>query len=131
MYTTAQQARQDHFLPDRRSKIKNEVCMPILAILVLLLAQGIPALGLPASGIRVAAMALQDASQDRVSASMVSITQTDAAGRYRLEDIPPGRYYIVAGRVDLPTFYPGVLEMTAAREILITPDSSLQVWILR
>jgi hypothetical protein len=41
------------------------------------------------------------------ASTLVVLTQTDAAGHYRLEDIPPGRYYIVAGPVNTPTFYPG------------------------
>jgi hypothetical protein len=36
---------------------------------------------------------------------MVTLAATDESGRYRLENIPPGRYYISAGRVDFPTYY--------------------------
>jgi TonB family protein len=39
---------------------------------------------------------------------------TDSAGRYRLENIPPGRYYVVAGFVDFPTYYPGVSSVSGA-----------------
>jgi hypothetical protein len=52
---------------------------------------------------------------------MASLTETNEAGQYRLENIPPGRYFIAAGRIDLQTYYPGVLEMPDARDILITP----------
>jgi hypothetical protein len=38
----------------------------------------------------------------------------DSTGRYRLENIPPGRYYVVAGLVDLPTYYPGVSSANGA-----------------
>jgi len=55
--------------------------------------------GQPAVGVRGAAMA--------------SLVTTDAAGRYRLENIPPGRYYITAGRVDFPTYFPGALDTSA------------------
>jgi Spy/CpxP family protein refolding chaperone len=65
--------------------------------------------GTPAAGVRVTATRADAA--DAVTA-MASLTQTDATGRYRLESVPPGRYYISAGRVDLPTYYPGTLSLT-------------------
>ena len=106
-----------------------------------LLAQGIPALPgqvgtvtgvlhdrrqLPAAGVRVAAMPVPDSVQALVEgAVLVSISQTDAAGRYRLEDIPPGRYFIIAGRVDVPTFHPGTLEMAKGTVVQMTPGDVL------
>jgi hypothetical protein len=60
------------------------------------------AAGTPAVRVRVAA-------SDISTAALVSLSETDQQGRFVLENIPPGRYYIVAGRVDLPTFYPGTL----------------------
>jgi Spy/CpxP family protein refolding chaperone len=65
--------------------------------------------GTPAANVRVTATRAEAA--DAVTA-MASLTQTDATGRYRLESVPPGRYYISAGRVDLPTYYPGTLSLT-------------------
>src|SRR5207249_10723371 len=50
---------------------------------------------------------------------------TDEAGGYRLEDIPPGRYYIVAGRLDSPTYYPGTLQTAGATIVRITPGANL------
>jgi hypothetical protein len=41
---------------------------------------------------------------------MVSLSETDNEGRFVLENVPPGRYYIMAGRIDQPTFFPGTLE---------------------
>jgi len=94
-----------------------------ILLTILLAVQGIPILpgsggtvsgtlrgtdGKPAAGLRVAAMARPDVGNTAGTAtSLVSITQTDDNGRYRLEDIPPGQYYIVAERVTLPTYYPG------------------------
>jgi TonB family protein len=46
--------------------------------------------------------------------ALVSIGMTDNQGRYRLENILPGRYYITAGFVDSPTYYPGVAAMSGA-----------------
>lgn len=56
------------------------------------------------AGVRVAAMAAGGNPQTDV---LVSIGRTDEDGIYLLQ-VPPGRYYIVAGRVDTPWFYPGV-----------------------
>jgi hypothetical protein len=67
--------------------------------------------GQRAVGVRVAAMAIPESKLDAVSgAAMASLVTTDEAGRYRLENIPPGRYYITAGRVDFPTYFPGTLD---------------------
>src|SRR6187399_1903865 len=68
--------------------------------------------GMPAVGVRVTAQSVPDtAVAARDAGVMVSIVQTDASGRYRLERIPPGRYYITAGLVDFPTYYPGVITL--------------------
>ena len=72
--------------------------------------------GAPAAGIRVSAMPRAskpplnplDATAE-VSSS--SLTQTDEQGRYRLENIPPGSYVVAAGRMALPTYYPGTMDM--------------------
>ena len=105
--------------------------MAALLLNLLLFLQGIPiaqgqggtvagvlrnASGVPAAGVRVSAMAQPDSAQELSSAAaLVSIAETDEAGRYRLENVPPGRYYIVAGRVDFPTYYPGAQEMTGGK----------------
>src|SRR5688572_6599196 len=75
--------------------------------------------GAPAPNVRVAALALT-ATTGLAEGALVSLTQTDSEGRYRLEGIPPGRYYIQAGLVDLPTYYPGVATTAGARSIQIT-----------
>ena len=65
--------------------------------------------GSPAVYIRVAAMRAPDSGGIDVAAdagALFSQTQTDHEGRYRLEGIPPGRYYVVAGRLDDLSFYP-------------------------
>ena len=90
---------------------------PILMSLVLLL-QGIPvqqggtvtgilrdSLGKPVAGIRMAAVA-RDAL-DSAASAMAGIAETDEQGRFVLENIPPGRYTIAAGRLDLQTYHPG------------------------
>jgi hypothetical protein len=69
----------------------------------------------------VGAVAQPDNLNDVASGrAMAGIAQTDSAGRFRLENIPPGRYYIAAGRLDQQTYYPGALDMARATAILIT-----------
>lgn len=81
------------------------------------------ATGAPATGIRVTAMRT-DAMDDALRA-MVSLTQSDSSGRYHLENVPAGRYYIAAGRVDLPTYYPGTLNMTQGTTVSISSATAL------
>src|SRR5687768_6711100 len=66
-----------------------------------------------AAGVRVAAMAVDDPA----GANLLSVTETDAGGRYRLANIPAGRYYIVAGRLDNLNYFPGGTDRTKATEV--------------
>jgi hypothetical protein len=67
-----------------------------------------------------------EAVQDLTSlSSFAGLAETDSAGRYRLENIPPGRYYIVAGRVDTPTYFPGAVQVIDGT--LITVAASLTI----
>lgn len=113
----------------------------IAFLLTLLLAQGIPtspgesgtvsgvvrtSAGTPAAGVRVSAMVPPDRATDvAAAASFSALAQTDEEGRYRLEGIPFGRYYIVAGRVDMPTFYPGTADIQQARVFSVTPGGAV------
>ena len=82
--------------------------------------------GKPAVGVRVAAMATPQSGTDSVNATaLISLTKTDESGRYRLEGVEPGRYYIIAGRVDVPTYYPGVTSAANATSITITASGTL------
>jgi Spy/CpxP family protein refolding chaperone len=78
--------------------------------------------GTPAAGVRVTATRADAA--DAVTA-MASLTQTDAMGRYRLENVPAGRYYVSAGRVDLPTYYPGTLILTQGITVSIATATTV------
>src|SRR5262245_60919686 len=63
--------------------------------------------GSPASKIRVSAMAVPESPNNANDPpALITLTETDTAGQYRLTDVPIGRYYIVAGFVDSPTYYP-------------------------
>jgi hypothetical protein len=82
--------------------------------------------GIPAAGLRIAAQAVpDDSSANRSPNVMTAIAQTDSAGRYRLDAVPAGRYYITAGRVDFPTYYPGVVEIAQAKVVAVKEDAGL------
>jgi hypothetical protein len=105
--------------------------MVSLLLPLLLMAQGAPQAGTvtgvlkssdgkPLPGIRMAAVAKPDSLIDALAgAAMSSIAETDLEGRYKLENIPPGRYYIAAGRLDLQTYYPGTPDISLAKEVAV------------
>jgi hypothetical protein len=71
-------------------------------------------------------MVKPDNPADVVSAaSLTSLAETDEAGRFRIENIPPGNYYIVAGRVDQPTYYPGTAEIRGGRLIAVAAGETV------
>jgi len=81
--------------------------------------------GKPAVGIRVAARARTDTLEDAIEgAALAALAETDASGRYRLEGVPPGRYTISAGRVDLPTYYPGTLDLASGTVLAVTSGNA-------
>ena len=50
---------------------------------------------------------------------------TDSTGRYRISNVPPDNYYIVAGFNSAPTYYPGTADRTVATTITTTPATTL------
>jgi hypothetical protein len=82
--------------------------------------------GALASGVRVAAMAVPEANSPSGAGVLVSLTQSDSSGSYRLENIPPGRYYIQAGLLDLPNYYPGVISPAAATVVSVPPGGLVE-----
>jgi hypothetical protein len=80
--------------------------------------------GSPAVGIRVSAMRANGGMTD-AGIFLESLAETDAAGRYRLSGITPGRYYIVAGALDAPTYFPGAASIKDARILEITDGSAV------
>jgi len=80
--------------------------------------------GAPQAGVRVAAMVVPGVPESGASA-LVSITLTDERGRYVLEDVPPGRYYIVSGNVAEPTYYPGTFTPAASSIVTVSAGSAL------
>src|SRR5262245_13623584 len=71
--------------------------------------------GRPAAGVRVGAVDVDDPT----SSSLFSVTETDSAGRYRLINVPSGRYYIVAGRLSDLRYYPRGADRSTATEIVV------------
>jgi len=77
--------------------------------------------GMPTPAVRVYAIGVRDSGEalNAGPAPLEGLTETDAAGRYRLE-VTPGRYYIASGSVNAPTFYPGTTDPSAARIVSVT-----------
>jgi hypothetical protein len=73
--------------------------------------------GNPAAGKRVAAMSADEAGP---ATSLISIGQTDKDGRYALEGVPAGRYYIIAGPLDAPAYLPGVWDRKEATIVSVS-----------
>jgi hypothetical protein len=81
--------------------------------------------GTPSAGVRVAVREVPVANATSKESAMARIGQTDRTGHYKLEDIPPGRYYITAGFVDLPTYYPGVSSAGEAKIVEVGRGAAL------
>ena len=73
--------------------------------------------GKPAANVRISAMSAD--SNPQTGTALLNIVQTDASGRYKLENVRPGRYYVVAGLVDLPSYFPGVNKQDAATLVTV------------
>jgi len=83
--------------------------------------------GRPAAKVRVGVMAVPEAGRVVFGAgTLVSQGETDASGKFQIEEVPPGRYYIVAGSLQTPTFYPGVAEMKTAKTIQVVAKASVR-----
>src|SRR5262245_52219849 len=80
---------------------------------------------MPAAGVRVYAIAVREADTAGTPPALESLAETDASGRYRLE-VQPGRYYLAAGSVGDPTYYPGTTDIAAARIVNVTAGGILQ-----
>jgi TonB family protein len=82
--------------------------------------------GRPATGIRVSAMVIPDGGVPVSAASaLVSSVLTDTSGRYRLENVPPGQYYVTAGFLDSPTYYPGTSALSGATAVRVEAGASV------
>src|SRR5262245_53003103 len=75
--------------------------------------------GKPIDAVRVAAT-------EPSSNVLIAIGETSSTGQYRLENIPPGRYYIMAGLIDYPTYYPGVTGEAGAKAVEIRGGKTVE-----
>jgi hypothetical protein len=74
----------------------------------------------------MAAVARSDNPEDLLAgAAMAGIAETDADGRFTLENIPPGRYLIAAGRLDQQTYYPGTQQPATATVVTIAAGAAI------
>ena len=70
--------------------------------------------GTPAAAIRISALPApppnirpSDGQNYYATTAPASTALTDAQGRYRLANLAPGRYFVIASVFGYPTFYPG------------------------
>jgi hypothetical protein len=113
-----------------------------LLLVLILWAQGIPvqptqggtitgvlkdSAGRPAVGIRVGAVPRPDSLEELTgnTGAMSSLGETDEQGRYTLENVPPGRYFVAAGVLSVPTYYPGTQAMAEGRIITVTAGGTV------
>jgi hypothetical protein len=81
--------------------------------------------GSPASGVRIAAVAVPEAADKSGTSAMFGISATNSDGSYRLEKLPPGRYYIFAGLIDLPSYYPNATALDRATAIVVDAGTTV------
>ena len=82
--------------------------------------------GQPVAGVRVVAVPRPESfDPSNTFAEMSSLIETDNAGRFALENIPPGKYYVAAGRIDFQTYYPGTQAMAEATMISVEAGGSV------
>jgi len=81
--------------------------------------------GKPAPGVRVAAMPVTEPNTGSSTTVLAGISQADASGNYRLENVSPGRYYIVAGLVNAPTYFPASSTSAGATVVTVTSGGAI------
>jgi hypothetical protein len=89
--------------------------------------------GVPAAAVRVSAIVApppdarpQDGSQYYQAPPPVRSVMTGVDGRYRLPNLPPGRYHIVAGVLGQATYYPSTLDPLRASVVAVGPGSKTE-----
>ena len=113
-----------------RKNTSRAIWIAVLVFPSLLSAQGLPATavgritsieGVPLSGIRVIAL---DTSYPRTN--VASQAETDNEGRFRLEAIPSGEYFIVADPFRRPSYYPGSGNRDASTRVTFSAGETVR-----
>lgn len=76
--------------------------------------------GSPVVGVRVVAL---ETAYPRLN--IASQTETDRTGRYRLENLPAGEYFIVADPFNIPSYYPGTGNRDDSSPVSVTAGAVL------
>jgi hypothetical protein len=86
--------------------------------------------GMPAAAIRISALPApppnirpSDGQNYYAATAPASTALTDGQGRYRLANLAPGRYFIIASVFGYPTFYPGTTNADGGTVITVTADA--------
>lgn len=86
--------------------------------------------GTPAAAIRISALPApppnirpSDGQNYYSATAPASTALTDAQGRYRLANLAPGRYFIIASVFGYPTFFPGTTNADGGTVITIAADA--------
>jgi hypothetical protein len=82
--------------------------------------------GLSPKGVRMAAVAVSGGDSRGTAGELLSIAETDESGRYVLENVPPGKYVIIAGSIASPTYYPGTIESSKANLVSVVTGITLR-----
>jgi len=80
--------------------------------------------GAPMSEVRVAVIPADGTDAGSI---LQGIAQTEKDGKYRIENIPPGRYHVMTGRIDVPLYHPGVEDIRLATTIIVKDGDTTQV----
>lgn len=88
--------------------------------------------GNPAGAVRVSAIPAppsnlrqSDGQNYWATQAPVSTALTNNQGAYRLANVPPGRYYIVAGMLGQATYYPAAIEPERATVVTVESGASI------
>ena len=86
--------------------------------------------GAPAAAVRISALPApavsilpSDGQNYFATTTPASTALTDAQGRYRLTNLAPGRYLIVASAFGYPTFHPGTTSADRATAVTVGADA--------
>ena len=103
--------------------------VPVLPTMsgVIRLPNGKPAAGMDVLAVPVPGGATPAGSPGSIAASTAVRGRADDTGQFRLVNVAPGSYYIVAGTPDFITLYPGTTEVSKATSIPVNTRDVINV----